>query len=87
MSQIGYHILNLFLHDPIKGACTQLFAGLSPEVTPEVTADVGMWLLPFGRLGRMRGDLAKACMREAAGNGEFVPWCEEQVAPGGYLEL
>lgn len=86
MSRVGYSILSLLLQDPVKGAYTELFAGLSPEVTPEAMADVGTWVLPFGRLAQMRPDLAEACRREAAGGKDFVAWCEEQVASGGYPE-
>jgi retinol dehydrogenase 12 len=33
-------ILNMGLYEPIYGAYTELFAGLSPDVTPEKT---GSW--------------------------------------------
>lgn len=37
------YILNLLLHTPIHGAYTELFAGLSPDVTPEHN---GAWSMP-----------------------------------------
>ncbi|KAI0403678.1 hypothetical protein F4802DRAFT_570617, partial [Xylaria palmicola] len=36
----------LVLHPPINGAYTELFAGLSPELTMEKS---GAWVVPFGR--------------------------------------
>ena len=67
----------------MKGAYTELFAGLSPDVNLETAKDLGTWIIPFGRLSRIREDLAIAC--EAAVEKdeghvvEFFTWCEEQL--------
>ena len=46
---IGKILKWFFLHKPINGAYTELFAGLSPEVTLEKT---GAWIVPFGRFSK-----------------------------------
>ncbi|KAI0485533.1 short-chain dehydrogenase [Xylaria cf. heliscus] len=65
---------------PIKGAYTELYAGLSPDITIEKT---GSWVIPFGRLAEIRKDLQEATRSEAdGGNGnaaKFWDWTEEQV--------
>jgi retinol dehydrogenase-12 len=87
VSWIGSFFLNLFLAKPIKGAYTELFAGLSPDIDAETLQDLDVWVIPFGRVAKMRPDLAEAC--KAAVDGEFghvvdfYSWCDEQLK--GYL--
>ncbi|KAL9609597.1 MAG: hypothetical protein Q9167_005640 [Letrouitia subvulpina] len=73
-------ILSLFLHPPINGAYTELFAGLSPDVTVEKS---GAWIIPWGRFGSLRKDLELAGKTTAEGgsgvSGEFWEWSEKQV--------
>lgn len=73
------------LTDPVKypiinGAYSELFAGLSPEVTTERAGD---YVIPFGRFRPIRSDLEAATKSEAeGGNGgtqKFWDWSEEQV--------
>ncbi|KXX74202.1 Retinol dehydrogenase 12 [Madurella mycetomatis] len=68
----------------INGAYSELFAGLSPEVTTERAGD---YVVPFGRFYPIRSDLEAATKSEAEdGNGatqKFWDWSEEQVQ--GYL--
>ncbi|TRX91241.1 hypothetical protein FHL15_007846 [Xylaria flabelliformis] len=70
------------LYPQINGAYTELFAGLSPEVTMEKT---GAWIVPFGRFMRPRKDLKEATKTEAEGGSgiaeKFWKWNEEQIAP------
>jgi hypothetical protein len=40
-------LFNLLLHTPIHGAYTELFAGLSPDVTPDNNGAWSMLFLPF----------------------------------------
>ncbi|KAI1111163.1 short-chain dehydrogenase [Nemania sp. NC0429] len=65
---------------PVNGAYTQLYAGLSPDITLERT---GSWVIPFGRIAEIRKDLQEATRSEAeGGNGtaaKFWDWTEEQV--------
>ncbi|PVH94042.1 putative estradiol 17 beta-dehydrogenase [Periconia macrospinosa] len=67
-------------YPPVKGACTQLFAGLSPEVTLEKS---GRWVVPFGRFYPIREDLLTATKSVAeGGNGsteKFWAWNKDQV--------
>lgn len=45
-----------FLHPPVYGAYTELFAGLSPDVTMEKS---GSWIGPWGRFFNIRRDVAR----------------------------
>ncbi|KAI5925275.1 hypothetical protein F4810DRAFT_708661 [Camillea tinctor] len=79
---VGKILKWFFLHPPIKGAYTELFAGLSPEVTMENT---GGWVVPWGRFMRSRKDLYEATKRKSEGGSgiakEFWEWNEKQVEP------
>ncbi|KAH9906159.1 hypothetical protein F4778DRAFT_634622 [Xylariomycetidae sp. FL2044] len=70
------------LHPPINGAYTELFAGLSPEVTMEKT---GSWIVPWGRFMNSRKDLFEATKTKSEGGsgtaGDFWEWNERQVQP------
>ncbi|KAI1297500.1 hypothetical protein F5Y03DRAFT_369390 [Xylaria venustula] len=70
------------LHPSINGAYTELFAGLSPDVTLEKS---GAWIVPFGRFMPIRKDLKEATKTKAEGGSgiakEFWDWTEEQVRP------
>ncbi|RYP46800.1 hypothetical protein DL768_007042 [Monosporascus sp. mg162] len=75
--------LKLFvLHPPVYGAYTELFAGLSPEVTLEKS---GGWIVPWGRFGSIRNDLVISSKSRAEGGTgvaeEFWKWSEEQIKP------
>ncbi|KAH8881862.1 short-chain dehydrogenase [Thozetella sp. PMI_491] len=74
-------ILGFFLHPPIKGAYTELFAGLSPDVTLANTNDPAIWIMPWGRLVPMqRQDLVAAFVPRDSGKAAgFWNWCEDQV--------
>ncbi|RYO95367.1 hypothetical protein DL766_007871 [Monosporascus sp. MC13-8B] len=73
-------VAKLVGYPPLKGACTQLFAALSPEVTLEKS---GSWAVPFGRFYPIRDDLVKAAKSVAeggtGGTKEFWDWTEGQV--------
>ncbi|KAI0023055.1 putative short-chain dehydrogenase [Xylariomycetidae sp. FL0641] len=66
----------------INGAYTELYAGLSPDITLEKT---GSWVVPFGRIFPIRNDLLEATKpKDEGGNGtaaRFWEWSEEQVKP------
>ncbi|KAJ9155706.1 short-chain dehydrogenase protein [Pleurostoma richardsiae] len=84
VSRIGSKILNLFLHPPIKGAYTILFAGLSPEVTVEKACDHSLWVYPWGRLYKYpRKDIVAGFKPESEGGTgkamKFWDWCEKQI--------
>ncbi|KAH8820116.1 hypothetical protein F5884DRAFT_839877 [Xylogone sp. PMI_703] len=73
-------IFKFILHPPIKGAYTELFAGLSPDVTLEKN---GAWISPWGRFTPLRPDLVKGALPESEGGTgiaqKWWDWCEEQV--------
>ncbi|KAI1081482.1 hypothetical protein F5B20DRAFT_67046 [Whalleya microplaca] len=53
--KLSHALLRIFiLHPPVLGAYTELFAGLSPEVTLE---NSGQWVIPWGRFQSARKDL------------------------------
>ncbi len=64
------------MHEPIKGAYTELYAGWSRDVTLEQS---GAYLIPWGRIGRLRADIEDA-MRDAEGGNarRFWEWCERR---------
>ncbi|KAI1167992.1 hypothetical protein F5B18DRAFT_341598 [Nemania serpens] len=79
---VGKFLKWFILHPPINGSYTELFAGLSPEVTMEKS---GAWVVPFGRFMQCRKDLQEATRTKAEGGsgiaGEFWDWTEEQIRP------
>ncbi|GAP87598.1 putative short-chain dehydrogenase [Rosellinia necatrix] len=79
---VGKFLKWFILHAPINGAYTELFAGLSPEVTMDRS---GAWIAPFGRFMRPRSDLKEATRTKAEGGSgiakEFWEWNEEQIRP------
>ncbi|KAI1265965.1 short-chain dehydrogenase [Xylariaceae sp. FL1019] len=70
----------LVMYPALNGAYTELYAGLSPDITMKNT---GCWVIPFGRIGEIRKDLQEAVRSpEEGGNGnaaKFWDWTEEQV--------
>ena len=69
------------LHPPEKGAYTELFAGLSPDIT---MANQGEYIIPWGRMHPSpRPDLLAAMKStENGGTGEaqvFLDWCRERT--------
>ncbi|KAH8899846.1 NAD(P)-binding protein [Thozetella sp. PMI_491] len=75
--------LNLFLlHAPKMGAYTELYAGLSPELT--LDDHQGEYIAPWGHIYRdtVRHDILRAIRPVAMGGGglgkRFWDWCEQQ---------
>ncbi|SPO05240.1 related to Oxidoreductase, short-chain dehydrogenase [Cephalotrichum gorgonifer] len=70
------------LHPAVYGAYTELFAGLSTEVTMEKS---GSWVVPWGRFMDIRRDLVEATKAEAEGGTgvgkRFWEWTEAQIKP------
>lgn len=83
MSGLQSVILGFFLQTPIHGAYTELFAGLSPQITPDKTGAWGTsgilslpltcmltWrdsVIPWGRFGTLRKDLEAAAKTKGEG--------------------
>ncbi|KAJ4392137.1 short-chain alcohol dehydrogenase [Gnomoniopsis smithogilvyi] len=73
----------LIMYPPVNGAYTELYGGLSPEITVEKS---GCWVVPFGRIYPIRDDLTLTSTTEAEGGIEeslkkFWEWSEAQVKP------
>ncbi|WYZ42100.1 hypothetical protein EsH8_V_000995 [Colletotrichum jinshuiense] len=66
-------IAKILSRDPMNGAYTELFAGLSPVVTG---ANNGGWIIPFGRLASGRADLLEKELGK-----KYWEWAEEQIKP------
>jgi len=77
-----YILFKWILHPPIFGAYTELFAGLSPEITAEKS---GSWIQPWGRIFPIRKDIEAGSKSGAEGGTgvaeKFWAWTEEQVKP------
>ncbi|KAJ4248389.1 short-chain alcohol dehydrogenase [Fusarium torreyae] len=67
-------------YPPIYGAYTELFAGLSPDVTMEKT---GAWIVPWGRFGIPREDLELGAHPISEGGTgiaqKWTAWLEDQA--------
>ncbi|PBP22433.1 short chain dehydrogenase reductase [Diplocarpon rosae] len=74
-------VVNMMLHEPIYGAYTELYAGLSTDIT---TGNNGSFVEPWGRLCLSRNDIeAGAMTKDEGGTGighEFWEWTEKEVA-------
>ncbi|KAG0650273.1 Short-chain dehydrogenase reductase [Hyphodiscus hymeniophilus] len=70
----------ILLHDPIYGAYTELFAGLSPNIT---IADSGKYVIPWGRFADLKKDLEASIKTKAEGGtgvaADFWVWIEDQT--------
>ncbi|WYZ45955.1 hypothetical protein EsH8_IX_000180 [Colletotrichum jinshuiense] len=71
---------NLVLQEPIYGAYTELFAGLSKDVSEK---DNGGFIIPWGKMGEPRKDIA-ASMKSPSQSGTglgalFWEWTEDRV--------
>ncbi|UPK92890.1 hypothetical protein LCI18_003825 [Fusarium solani-melongenae] len=73
-------MIRYMMYPPIMGAYTELYAGLSPDITLDKT---GSWVIPFGRIHPIRKDLTEATRTESeGGNGtglKFWQWSETEV--------
>lgn len=69
------------LKPPIFGAYTELFAGLSKDIT---MTENGAWIIPWGKVSTPREDIAQSCRPVAQGGSgvltKFWDWCEHEVA-------
>lgn len=70
----------MLLYEPIYGAYTELFAGLSPELT---MAQAGAYIIPWGRIVVPKKEIADAIKsNEEGGTGvaeRFYRWCDDET--------
>ena len=69
------------LYPAVFGAYTELWAAISPDLTPEQS---GAYVWPWGRTGGFREDIEKALKSESEGGtgqaAKFVSWCDKVSA-------
>ncbi|TKW57146.1 putative oxidoreductase [Colletotrichum tanaceti] len=84
---LALRLLELFLlHETRLGGCTELYAGLSPDISLE---NNGAYVIPWGRVRPdedcPRKDIVDAMRPEAEGGSSYAQrfwdWCEEQWRP------
>ncbi|KAJ4033199.1 short-chain alcohol dehydrogenase [Fusarium oxysporum] len=73
MSKMELAMFKLISSDPINGAYTELFAGLSDTITEE---NNGGWVSPFGKVENIRKDFVEPEL-----GSKFWDWTVEQVKP------
>ncbi|KAG9252683.1 short-chain dehydrogenase [Emericellopsis atlantica] len=82
MSKLHLLLIGWSQYHPIYGSYTEMFSGLSPEVTLERN---GAWIAPWGRFVDIRKDLAAGHKTRAEGGtgiaDAFAEWTEEQIRP------
>jgi retinol dehydrogenase-12 len=64
------------LYKFVYGAYTELYAGLSPDLTIEKTQGAYIW--PWGRVGSMRSDIAVEC-KPGEKSEKLYEWCERET--------
>ncbi|RFU80514.1 hypothetical protein TARUN_1725 [Trichoderma arundinaceum] len=82
MPALEYYSIIPLLHDPIYGAYTELFAGLSPDVKPEHS---GRYVIPWGRFSSTRADIDDALNpregEKSSHAAKFFEYCDDQTRP------
>ncbi|KAI0485135.1 hypothetical protein GGR56DRAFT_60616 [Xylariaceae sp. FL0804] len=78
---VGAWVTNTFItFPPVHGAHTELWAVLSPEITPGKS---GAYIYPWGRLGTLPAALEKSMKSESDGGTgvatKFIQWCGKQT--------
>ncbi len=72
-------LLSKLLYPAIFGAYTELFAGLSPELT--LPADQGGYVIPWGRKARVRPDVEIEGQKEEGMASQLYEWCDRVTRP------
>ncbi|KIW23903.1 uncharacterized protein PV07_12065 [Cladophialophora immunda] len=65
----------LLLNPVIFGAYTEIYAGLSPDLT--LDKDQGGYIIPWGRRGSVRSDLIAEATKENGEAKKLFDWCDE----------
>lgn len=73
MSSAERFLVSIAGYEAKKGAITELFAGLSPEIT---TKTYGQWVVPIGRIQPYRKDYLDETLQA-----EYYNWIQSQLKP------
>ncbi|EXJ86643.1 hypothetical protein A1O3_03596 [Capronia epimyces CBS 606.96] len=77
---MGWLVHNVLLYPTVYGAYTELFAGLSPDLT--LKSDQGAYIVPWGRKdNRLRKDLLVEAASEGGNAKKLVDWCDGVTGP------
>lgn len=75
-------LMSLVMWHPRYGAYTELYAGLSPDLTIEKHSGAYIW--PWGQVGHLRPDIeASLRSEEEGGSGKaakLLAWCKRETA-------
>jgi hypothetical protein len=63
------------LYPAIYGAYTEIYSGLSPDLTLE--KDQGGYIIPWGRKASVRPDLRQEAIKEDGQASKLFDWCEK----------
>ena len=75
--KLAMKIVSVLLNPPVFGAYTELYSGLSEDLTIE--QDQGVFIIPWGRKGTVRKDIKVE--RKPGGKSELLyDWCERETA-------
>ena len=76
--------LDRLLYKPIYGAYTELYAGLSDDLTIEKHQGAYIW--PWGRLGRPRQDIQDEA-RKGGKSQKLWKWCERETGKFVFADI
>lgn len=67
-------LIDLILYPAVFGAYTELYAGLSQELT--MKGDQGLFIAPWGRRASVRKDLEDEVVKEDGQAAKLFEWCD-----------
>ncbi|KAK7750954.1 short-chain alcohol dehydrogenase [Diatrype stigma] len=77
---LDHWITDKILFPPVYGAYTELFAAVSPELTPDKS---GAYIYPWGRLGSLPAGIENSLKTGSEGGSgvaaKFLSWCAKQT--------
>lgn len=71
---LSWFLHNVLLHPVVFGAYTELYSGLSPDLTLE--KHQGAYIIPWGRVGNVRSDLTTEAKKSDGEAAKLYDWCE-----------